>query len=97
MRIEGVSLMRILHPDEEFALNPSFEFTNDEGYIVEKRKPYANQDNVQVFKTLQELQSIGFVEPVGEEHMYFAAMNSKSCRLTELGKYYWRLVSSKRF
>lgn len=84
-------------PDEEFALNPSFEFTNDEGYIVEKRKPYANQDNVQVFKTLQELQSIGFVEPVGEEHMYFAAMNSKSCRLTELGKYYWRLVSSKRF
>jgi hypothetical protein len=45
---------------------------------------------------LQKLQSIGFVKPVDEEFMYFAAMKSKTCILTELGKYYWRLVKDGR-
>lgn len=75
-----------------FALDPSFEFTNnpkEEHKIVE---PYANAENVSKFKTLQKLHSIGLVNPVDTPHMYFAAMESKSCRLTELGKYYWRLV-----
>ena len=34
--------------------------------------------------------------PVGEEHMFFAAQNSKACGLTRLGKYYWRLVSERK-
>lgn len=29
-----------------------------------------------------------FVVPHGEEHMYYAAMNSKACRLTALGYQY---------
>lgn len=77
-------------------LDPSFEFTNspkEEHKVVE---PYANAENCAKFKTLQKLQSIGFVKPVGEEHMYFAAMNSKTCILTELGKYYWRLVKNNK-
>ncbi len=28
--------------------------------------------------------------------MYFAAMNSKTCKLTVLGFQYWRLVKEKR-
>ena len=40
--------------------------------------------NVGKFKELQLYESVGLIEPVGEEHMYFAAMNSKSCRLTPL-------------
>jgi len=28
--------------------------------------------------------------------MYFAAMNSKSCRLTAMGYQYWRLVNEKK-
>jgi hypothetical protein len=85
-------------PDMEFQLDPSFEFTN---VLAEKHKheviePYANKDNVQKFKVLQKLQSIGVVRPVGEEYMYFAAMNSKTCKLTNLGKYYWRLVHDGR-
>ena len=78
------------------SLNPSFEFTNRPDYKHKIVAPFASNDNVQIFKTLQKLQSIGFVEPVGEQHMYFAAMNSKGCRLTELGKYYWRLVRNNR-
>ncbi len=35
------------------------------------------------------------IVPVGEDHMYFAAMNSKSCALTSIGKQYWRLVHNK--
>ena len=30
------------------------------------------------------------------EHMYYAAMNSKSCRLTALGAYYYSLVVKGR-
>lgn len=77
-------------------LDPSFEDTNDpsikHNYVV----PYANANNVKRFKSLQKLQSIGFVEPVNEEYMYFAAMHSTGCKLTELGKYYWRLVNEGR-
>lgn len=28
--------------------------------------------------------------PVGTEHMYYAAMESRSCRLTPLGSFYLR-------
>jgi hypothetical protein len=45
---------------------------------------------------LQKLEGIGLVVPVGEEHMYYAAMNSKSCELTAVGKQYWKLVKEGR-
>ena len=83
-------------PNFEFPLDPSFEDTNTPDYVNEKIEPYACEKNVKIFKILQELQSIGFVEPVGAPYMYFAAIHSKSCKLTELGKYYWRLVKSKQ-
>ena len=31
------------------------------------------------------MEGVGLVVPVGEEHMYYAAMNSTACRLTALG------------
>lgn len=77
-------------------LDPSFEDTNSPSINHKIVEPYANADNVKKFKLLQKFQSIGFVEPIGEQFMYFAAMNSKSCRLTELGKFYWRLVNNNR-
>jgi hypothetical protein len=48
------------------------------------------------FADLVKYRHAGLVEPVGEEHMYYAAINSKTCRLTLLGRYYWRLVSEKK-
>lgn len=85
--------------DSEFSLDSSFEVTNDpdnEWCIKNLREPYANPSNVSVFKQLQKLESVGLVAPVDEEHMFFAAMKAKSCRLTELGQYYWRLVKAKK-
>lgn len=81
--------------DIEFPLDPSFEPTNsptDTHMVIE---PYANPKNTQIFSDLQKLEGIGLVVPVGEEHMYFAAMNSKACVLTTIGKQYWRLVHDK--
>jgi len=81
---------------QSFKLNPSFEFTNDISYQHSLIGPYADCKNVAIFKDLQALESIGLVAPVGENHMYFAVMNSKECRLTEIGRYYRRLVNKKR-
>ena len=79
--------------DERLSLNPSFEPTNTPNVKHEILKPYADENNVRIFSDLQKLEGIGLVAPVEEEHMYFAAMNSKSCELTSIGKQYWRLVN----
>ena len=79
-------------PSDQIQLDPSFEFSNSEGNQPELIEPYAVPENVEKMKTLQALARIGFVEPVGEEHMYYAAMKSKTCKLTLLGTYYWLLV-----
>ncbi|WP_249308275.1 hypothetical protein [Lederbergia citrea] len=83
-------------PEEEFQLNPSFEDTNSPNIEHKVVEPYASEDNVATFKELQKLESIGLVVPTDEDHMYFAAMNSKSCKLTALGYHYWRLVKDRR-
>lgn len=83
--------------DSEFKLDPSFEFTNSLTETHELKKPYADEENVKVFKDLQLFESVGLIEPVGEAHMYFAAMNSKTCKLTPLGLHYWKLSKDKRF
>ncbi|MDR2408607.1 MAG: caspase family protein [Bacteroidales bacterium] len=83
-------------PTDELKLDPSFEYTNspdDKHNII---KPYANPENVAIFKELQKLEGVGLVIPVDTAHMYFAAMESKSCKLTSLGYHYWRLVKDKR-
>lgn len=82
---------------DEFKLNPSFEYTNTPDVHHQIIEPYAEEVNVQKFKELQLFESVGLVEPVGTEHMYFAAMESKSCKLTALGLHYWKLAKDKRF
>ncbi len=79
-------------PSDSLQLDPSFEFTNSNEFSHELKEPFAIAENVSIFKNLQKLESIGLIVPIGEEHMYFASMNSKSCKLTSLGHHYWRLV-----
>lgn len=72
--------------DYDFPLDPSFE-------------PDAapdNQINEAKFRILQHYEGARLLVPVGEEHMYFAAINSKSCRLTALGKHYHKLAKLER-
>ena len=73
-------------PHAELPLDPSYE-------------PDAapqNPEHEATFGILQQCRTAKLVEPVGEEHMYFAAMNSKSCRLTPLGHHYWRMAHQGR-
>lgn len=79
-------------PLDNFKLDPSFEYTNTNDIQHNVIEPLANADNVLIFKDLQKLQSVGLIVPVDEEYMYFAAMKSKTCKLTALGHHYWRLV-----
>ncbi|WP_297637755.1 caspase family protein [uncultured Clostridium sp.] len=54
------------------------------------------KEHTKIFAKLQKLVSIGLVKPYEAEHMYFAAINNKGCRLTNLGKMYWKLVKLDR-
>lgn len=72
--------------DYQFSLDPSFEPTEEP----------RNSANEAIFNSLQKLRAARLIEPVDEEHMYYAAMNSKECVLTALGKHYWDMVKAGR-
>jgi uncharacterized caspase-like protein len=72
--------------DAEYGLAPSYEPTHES----------ADPDHVEIFRCLQKCRDAKLVEPVGEDHMYYAALNGKSCRLTELGKHYRHLAELGR-
>lgn len=74
------------HQDTELSLDPSYE-------------PDAEPDHPEheaIFAILQKCRAAKLVEPVGEEHMYFAAMNSTACKLTPLGRLYWWMAQQER-
>lgn len=78
--------------NSDYPLDPSYEESNTPVRQQQVIAPHADPAHVAIMKKLQMMVSIGFVEPVDTEHMYYAAIESKACRLTEQGKYYWRLV-----
>jgi hypothetical protein len=73
-------------PTIEYPLDPSYEPTME---------PH-NPEHERIFGHLQELRAARLLMPVGEKHMYYAAVNSKSCRLTPLGIHYWHVANSGR-
>lgn len=73
-------------PAEDHPLDPSYE----------SQSPNPNPVNVTRFEALQALHRIHLVMPVDTPHMYNAAMESKACRLTPTGRYYWRLARDHR-
>jgi hypothetical protein len=72
--------------DYEFPLDPSYE---------PDAEPH-DEAHEEVFGGLQTCRDAKLVEPVGEQHLYYAAMNSRTCRLTALGRHYWRLANEGR-
>jgi hypothetical protein len=75
----------------EFFPSPGFDFSLDPSY--EPEGPNPDPEHNAVFAILQKYNRVGLVVPVGAPHMYHAAMESKSCKLTVLGEHYRRLVS----
>jgi Caspase domain len=95
---EILNNLTVLFPDDPhklLALDSSFEYTNDPDEKHEYIMPYADKENVARFKQLQKLEGVGLIVPVGEEHMYWAAMKNRACKLTPLGQHYWRVLKRK--
>jgi hypothetical protein len=72
--------------DSEHSLDPSYEPTEEP----------KNEENERTFSGLQKLRAARLVEPIDEDHMYYAALNSTGCKLTRLGRLYWKLASDGR-
>lgn len=72
----------------EYKLDPSYEPNKNE--IEDKT---SNKEHEEIFALLQKYEGLNLVVPVGEKHMYYAALHSKSCKLTTLGQHYWVLIT----
>jgi len=70
-------------PAEPLELSPEFE-PEVEPHDTEKEDQFRN---------LQKFRDASLLEPIGAQSLYHAAVQSKACGLTILGRYYWRLVN----
>lgn len=77
----------------EYQLDPTYEPEmkgRDEGM------PDPVDDNVKIFTNLQKYNRLNLLKPVNAQHMWNAAMESKSCKLTALGEHYRKLAENNR-
>lgn len=78
-----------------FQLDPSYE-PDRENIPEHLRNVPVDAGHAVIFKELQLCNRQGLIAPVDAEHMYYAAINSKACRLTALGAHYRKLAMLKR-
>ena len=86
--LEQLRLLPVYFPrsDHELRLDPSFE----------PSLPPPNTINEIIFADLQKYRAARLLVPIEEEHMFYAAANSKSCKLTPLGRFYWALAKGHK-
>ncbi len=86
----------------EFFPTPGFQYQLDPTYEPERHESWAENpqgvpapdpDHNAIFKILQNYNRVGLVVPEGAPHMWHAAMESKTVRLTALGEHYRRLAA----
>jgi hypothetical protein len=82
------------NPGAEFKLDPSFEPERSPG--TAGALPPPDPVKTAKFAILQRYNRVNLVVPVDAPHMWHAAMESKSCKLTVLGEHYRRLVANNR-
>lgn len=75
----------------EFFPQPGFEYQLDPSYEPEHSD--ADPDKNAIFAILQKYNRVNLLVPVGAPHMWHAAMESKTVRLTALGEHYRRLAA----
>jgi len=80
-------------PGFSFQLDPTFE---PEMKGRDHGMPDPIENNTRIFSVLQKYNRLNLLVPDGATHMWNAAMESKSCRLTALGEHYRRLVEKNR-
>jgi hypothetical protein len=74
----------------EFFPEPGFEFQLDPAY--EPTQPTADPEKNVVFAILQNYNHVNLLVPIGTPHMWNAAIESKTVRLTATGEHYRRLA-----
>lgn len=95
IELDDLRLIKDLFPTAgfEFQLDPTFEPEmkgRDEGM------PNPIMDNTMVFAILQKYNRLNLLKPVNADHMWNAAMESKTCKLTALGEHYRKLAENNR-
>lgn len=76
-----------------FQLDPTYEPERHESWELEPNGiPAPIAENNAIFELLQKYNHVGLVMPEGAPHMWHAAMESKSVRLTVIGEHYRKLA-----
>ena len=95
--LDLVELRRITeffpHAESEFQLDPAYEPERPEPR--DRAVPPPDRDKNRVFAILQKYNRVNLVVPVGVPHMWHAAMQSKTVKLTVLGEHYRRLARNE--
>lgn len=81
-------------PTSEHQLDPAYE--PERSGKEPKGTPKPDPAKNAIFAELQSMVKASLVLPVDAPHMWHAAMESKSCRLTAMGKQYWRLAQEHK-
>jgi hypothetical protein len=80
-------------PGYELQLDPAYE--PERVAPAETNLPPPDPKKTAVFAVLQKYAKVNLLRPVGAPHMWHAAMEGKSCKLTVLGEHYRDLVARK--
>lgn len=82
--------LAILRKLSEYFKGADFKYPLVPSYEPDSGKP--DEKNTGIFANFQKYRAARLLVPIGEEHLYYAAMNSKYCQLTPLGQFYWQLA-----
>jgi len=77
----------------EFKLDPTFE---PESKGRDEGMPEPIEEHTEIFSILQKYNRLNLLKPIDAPHMWNAAMESKSCKLTALGEHYRKLAENNR-
>jgi hypothetical protein len=81
-------------PSVSYPLDPSYEDSSPVPNDPAEIKRY--EANQTIFKQMQKCAGARLIVPEGAEYMYYAAINSKACKLTRLGAHYWELAQNRQ-
>ena len=80
----------------QFQLDPTYEPERHETWATDPQEiPAPDPDHNAIFRILQKFNRVGLAAPEGAPHMWHAAMESKSVRLTALGEHYRKLAAKE--
>lgn len=78
----------------QFQLDPTYEPERHDSWNTKPQGiPAPDPDHNVIFSILQKYNHVGLLVPEGAPHMWHAAMESKTVRLTALGEHYRRLAA----